>query len=175
MIRTFLMLCTGLLLLVLSESQVEAQYHDNTFYKGKLQLLDKSKLKIGDVSFSDTAVHATNLETNETLLVPYYEINKVKVLGNNRAFWKGVGIGLVCSVVVTTAIVFKDGNPNDIEQYFSGFARTAPLFGFLGGVIGLTFRTYDLVPMDQLQKPKDGLALNPFLNKKMQLGLSIRF
>lgn len=175
MIRTLYWLCFALLFLVFSEPKLEAQYHDNTFYKGKLQLLDKSKLKIGNVSFSDTAVHAMNLETGEVVLVPYYEVNKVKVLGNNRAFWKGVGIGLICSVAVTTAIVIKDGNPNDIEQYFSGFIRTAPLFGFLGGVIGLTIRTYDLVPLDDLQKPDNGLALGRFPNNSYQVGLSVRF
>lgn len=155
-------------------TSTHAQYKDVTFEKGKLQLLDKSKLKLNDVSFSDTAVHAILPETGEMVTVPYYELNKVKVLGNNRAFWKGFGIGLLCSVAYTTIVVIEEGNPFDLEHYTSGFIRTAPFFGFLGGAVGLTFRKYDYVPLDVLQSPDQMYGnLNAFRN--YQLGFTYRF
>lgn len=174
MIRIYIALLISFFV-VFGNSTLSAQYHDQTFFKGKLQLLDKSKLKLGNVSFSDTAVHAMSLETGEDVLVPYYEIDKVKVLGNRRAFWEGIGVGLICSVAVTTIIVFKDGNPNDFQQYVSGFVRTAPLFCFLGGVIGLSIRTYDLVSMDELQKPTNDFSMSCFNSNTYQLGVSVSF
>lgn len=163
-----------LLLFVVGLTENFAQYHDKTFEKGKIQLLDKTKLKLNDVSFTDTAVLAVMPETGADIMVPYYSINKVKVLGNNRAFWKGFGIGLLCSVAYTTIVVIEDGNPFDMEHYASGFIRTAPFFGFLGGVIGLGFRKYDLVPLDVLQKPDESMGIN-FLMNNLQLGLTVRF
>lgn len=148
----------------------KAQYKDEVFYKGKMRLADKTRLKIGSVQFGDSLVKAIDLKTGEKFSVPYYEIQYVKILGNNRMFWEGVGIGLIAATALTTVVVISEGNPLDMQNYVSGFVRTGPLLAVVGGMVGFTIKRYDPVPLGDIEYPKTDLGLSGY-----GIGLTLRF
>lgn len=137
--------------LVGSIGRVSAQFRYQNFEKGKVKLTDKSRIKLSNVYLNDSTFTAQNAKTSEAISMAYEDVKILKVQGENRLMWEGFALGAVSAIGLTAAIVLVEGDPLNLENYTVGLTRLVPFMAVMGGMIGVTFKRYDLVPYEKWQ------------------------